>query len=210
MPSPPTLARGRPLPRPRPPRGRAASRHPAGRWRATAVSVARSLAGAGVEVYAINDATAIRPLLPLLPLAPGAGRAGRRGLLGPLPPRAGMRPPPRGPSCWPAPIAASQVIARHRDELAARFRLDESNPGGPGLHARQAPTYQEARAAGVPTPRFWRGGDRRAGRWPWRVPWCSRCSSSRRLSHVFEERFGKKFDMVDDFDQLAGRPRGGQ
>ena len=43
----------------------------------------------------------------------------------------------------------------HRPALAERFRLDISNPPAQSCVLNKLATYLAARAAGVPTPRFW-------------------------------------------------------
>src|SRR5688572_32349790 len=51
--------------------------------------------------------------------------------------------------------AGIQVLARHRETLLRRFRLDDSNPAAQLAMLDKLTTYQSARAAGIPTPGFW-------------------------------------------------------
>jgi predicted ATP-grasp superfamily ATP-dependent carboligase len=97
--------------------------------------------------------------------------------------------------------AGIQVLARHRDALLRRFRLDESNPAAQLAMLDKLTTYQSARAAGVPTPGFWEVSAREqlmALRDQITFP----LMIKPRLSHVFEEHFRRKHVIVADFDQL--------
>ncbi|MEJ2887378.1 carboxylate--amine ligase [Actinomycetospora aeridis] len=48
------------------------------------------------------------------------------------------------------------VLLRHREALAERFVLDACEPTAQAAMLDKLATYEAARAAGVPTPRFWR------------------------------------------------------
>lgn len=50
---------------------------------------------------------------------------------------------------------AIEIIIRHRERLAVRFRLDDSNPAAQLCLLDKLCTYRAAQAAGVSTPRFW-------------------------------------------------------
>ena len=94
-----------------------------------------------------------------------------------------------------------QVLVRHRDALLARYRLDESDPGAQLLMLDKLTTYEHGRAAGVPTPRFWKTSSRQevlALRESLVFP----LMVKPRLSHLFEEKFGRKHVIVDSFEQL--------
>src|SRR5437588_675536 len=49
-----------------------------------------------------------------------------------------------------------EIIADNRAALAAKYRLDDSNPWAQRCMLNKLCTYEQAVAAGVPTPRFWR------------------------------------------------------
>ena len=170
---------------------------------ANALSVARCLGRRGVRVYALNDHYShvrYSRFARYLPapwmgsdeatwtaylLGPQSGRAARRRVADAL--RRGHRdhrPPPR--------TAGGEIHPR---------RLQPRRPAG---HARQAATaYEAARAAGVPTPRFWRIETlqdvlRVEGElvFPLLI--------KPLLSHQFWDHFGgKKYLKVHDFAELA-------
>lgn len=97
--------------------------------------------------------------------------------------------------------AGIQVLLRHRDALAERFRLDDANPVAQRAMLDKLATYKHAAAAGVATPRFWEVHGRaniealeRELVYPLMV--------KPRLSHVFEQRLGRKHVVVETFDAL--------
>lgn len=96
---------------------------------------------------------------------------------------------------------ALRVLARHRHELAKRFKLDDSDPAAQMAMLDKLTTYRLASAAGVPTPAFWEASTRNevlaltsSLRFPLMV--------KPRLSHVYESRFGRKHVIVEDLTQL--------
>jgi predicted ATP-grasp superfamily ATP-dependent carboligase len=94
-----------------------------------------------------------------------------------------------------------EIIARHREELSAKFLLDESNPPAQLLMLNKLRTYQEAQAAGVPTPRFWVAKTREqvvSLRGSLAFPLVVKPL----YTHAFERRTGKKFVVADGFDRL--------
>ena len=93
------------------------------------------------------------------------------------------------------------VLAKHREELASRFKLDESNTQAQRAMLDKLSTYELARTAGLPTPAFWvvRSREdilelREALKFPLLV--------KPRHSHVFERRFGRKHFVAVDFEQV--------
>jgi predicted ATP-grasp superfamily ATP-dependent carboligase len=165
---------------------------------ANALSVARSLGRAGVEVYAINEDTAYVRYsrhCRWLEVPGDAPDSWARFLLGPE-------------SNWlqgSVLLACSDdaiaIIASHRPELSARFRLDESNPAAQLAMLNKLRTYQAARDAGVPTPRFWPSRTREqvvALRDALVFPLIVKPH----FTHLWERRSGRKFVVADDFDQL--------
>jgi predicted ATP-grasp superfamily ATP-dependent carboligase len=94
-----------------------------------------------------------------------------------------------------------QVLIKNRLALLQRFLLDESDPTSQLLMLDKLTTYEHGRAAGVPTPRFWKTSSRDevlALRESLIFP----LMVKPRLSHLFEEKFGRKHIIVDSFDQL--------
>lgn len=94
-----------------------------------------------------------------------------------------------------------QVLIKNRAALQQRYLLDESDPKSQLLMLDKLTTYEHGRAAGVPTPRFWKTASREqvlALRESLIFP----LMVKPRLSHLFEEKFGRKHIIVDSFDQL--------
>lgn len=169
---------------------------------ANALSVARSLSRAGAAVYAINEPGAFvgysRHCRRLdVPRHGGqdAEAAWSRFLLGPESDHL------LGAILLSCSDAGIRLIARHRHELEARFRLDDSNPDAQIAMLDKLSTYQAAEAAGVPTPRFW-VAETRAQVEALRDQLVFPLLVKPRLSHLFEERFGAKFLVADSYDQL--------
>src|SRR5512135_1577467 len=165
---------------------------------ANALSVARSLGRAGVEVYAINDDTAYvrySRYCRRIPVPGEAPDSWARFLLGP------KAAPWKGAVLLACSDPALALIAEHREALAAKFRLDESDPAAQLCMLNKLSTYREARAAGVPTPRFWLAETREqvlALEGSLAFPLIVKPH----LTHVYERRSGRKFERADDFDQL--------
>lgn len=165
-----------------------------------ALSIARSLARAGVAVYAVNeDASPTRHsrYVHWIPMPARAtpddwaafllGRGGaslREGVL------------------LAASDAALEFVAEHRAELGTRFRLDLSNPSAQRCMLDKLCTYRAAVAAGVPTPRFWAiasAADVGAARQELVYP----VIVKPRHSHIFEARFRRKFFKAESFEQTV-------
>jgi predicted ATP-grasp superfamily ATP-dependent carboligase len=94
------------------------------------------------------------------------------------------------------------VLARHREELAQRFRLDLSYVTAQLAMLDKCTTYKIAKDAGVPTPRFWIVEGREqvmAVRDELVFPLIVKP----RLSHLFEQQFGKKYFTANNFDELT-------
>jgi predicted ATP-grasp superfamily ATP-dependent carboligase len=99
---------------------------------------------------------------------------------------------------------ALEAIARHRDQLAMKYRLDISNPNAQLTMLDKLATYQIAEAADVPTPRFWRlaaDADVTGLRGELDFPLIVKPIHS----HAFQKKFppNVKFLVADDFDDLA-------
>ena len=61
----------------------------------------------------------------------------------------------RGAVLLAASDKAIELIAEHRQALSEKFRLDLSNPKAQRCMLNKLCTYQAAKRAGVPTPKFW-------------------------------------------------------
>lgn len=167
-----------------------------------ALSIARSLGRVGVSVYAINEPTAhVRYSRYArwidLPAGPDAEQAWADWLTGP------ESEPLRGGVLLAAGDAAIEMLAAHRERLAERYLLDLSDVTAQRTMLNKLATYRAAVAAGVPTPRFWIASTlehieqlRSELVFPLIV--------KPQLSHIFEERFGRKFLIAESYDQLAG------
>lgn len=170
---------------------------------ANALSVARNLGRLGVPVYAINAPGAfVRHSRYCRWIdIPAKGKDERPGawtdyLLGPT------AEPLHGAALLACEDEAIQIIAKHREALAERYLLDESNPAAQLRMLNKLSTYEAAVEAGVPTPKFWvidagRPLDQVADElvYPLVV--------KPRLSHVFEGRSGKKLIVARDFAQAS-------
>lgn len=165
---------------------------------ANALSVARSLGRAGVTVYALNEPTAhIRYSRYARWIdVPHDNDAQARWLLGPESEHL------RGSVLLAAGDAALDMIADHRVDLEQKFLLDLSHAAAQRTMLNKLDTYRAAVAAGVPTPRFWVAAtldDLQSFRESLVFPLIVKP----RLSHVFEERFGRKFLVAESHEQLA-------
>lgn len=164
-----------------------------------AVSLARSLAGMGVKVFAVNKSDApvrYSRFAHWIP-TPSDGTSGLVDFL-----TGADSEYLRGAVLLAAGDAVLQILATHRETLAEKFLLDESNPRAQLCMLNKLCTYQAAVQAGVPTPGFWIAKDR------------DELNSLRdslvyplivkpQLGHLFLQKFGEKFLVVHDFDQLV-------
>lgn len=122
---------------------------------ANALSIVRSLGGAGVECYAINY-----PQSPVkysrfcrwidVPRTQATQEEAWAGYL-----TGHESDHLRGAVLLAASDEAIELIAKHREALTERFRLDLSNPKAQLCMLNKLCTYQAAQRAGVPTPKFW-------------------------------------------------------
>lgn len=122
---------------------------------ANALSVARSLGCAGIETYAINFPGELVRYSRFckwldIPKFPGTvEETWAAYLLGKESNRL------RGAVLLAASDEAIDLIAKHRQALSEKFRLDLSNPAAQLCMLNKLCTYQAALKAGVPTPKFW-------------------------------------------------------
>ncbi|HVW00304.1 MAG TPA: ATP-grasp domain-containing protein [Planctomycetaceae bacterium] len=167
---------------------------------ANALSVARSLGKIGVRVYALNFPKEYvcrsRHATPLpVPCGPDYAREWAEYLLGPWSDWL------QGAVLLAASDAGLMLIARHRAELAAKYLLDDSSVPAQQTMLNKLATYRAAVAAGVPTPKFWVAqtpDDIEQLRDELVFPLIVKPE----LSHLFEERFGAKFLVAKDYEQL--------
>ena len=167
---------------------------------ANALSIARSLGADGVRVYAIGDPAAHTRYSRYcewlaVPAGDNYEDAWTAYLLGP------DSEPLRGAVLLAASDAAIEIIGTFREQLAEKFRLDDSNTSAQLCMLNKLCTYQKARDAGVPTPRFWVVSAR------------NECLLQEQelpypiivkpvFSHVFDDRFGRKFFLARNPDEL--------
>ncbi|MHA6796002.1 carboxylate--amine ligase [Pseudonocardia bannensis] len=168
---------------------------------ANALSIARALGPAGIDVYGLGvsgAASRSRYLRPLpLPSGSGPEQALAAALLGPETEHL------RGAVVLACSDVGITVLARNRDALLERFRLDESDVTAQLDMLDKLTTYEHAVAAGVPTPLFWRVDspeDLQRHRDEYVYPLIVKPL----LSHEYQARFpGRtKFRVVADFDEL--------
>lgn len=95
-----------------------------------------------------------------------------------------------------------EIMARNREALADKFRLDLSNPVAQQMMLNKLATYRAAKEAGVPTPRFWQirsEEDMHRLRDELVYPLIVKP----KISHVFQAKFkGAKFFVAENFDKL--------
>jgi D-aspartate ligase len=120
-----------------------------------ALSIARSLAAAGVQVYAINYPQAVvrySRFCKWIDLPEGRAIGPETWidyLLG------SKSDHLQGAVLLAASDEAIELIVQHRQALAGRFTLDLSNPVAQLCMLDKLCTYRAAQAANVPTPKFW-------------------------------------------------------
>jgi len=122
---------------------------------ANALSIVRSFGRAKIECYAINYTDApvkYSRFCKWIDIPKAAGtmqRAWASYLLGPQSDHL------RDAVLLAASDEAIELITEHRQALSEKFRLDLSNPKAQLCMLNKLCTYQAARRAGVPTPKFW-------------------------------------------------------
>jgi D-aspartate ligase len=165
---------------------------------ANALSVARSLGRLGAAVYAINEDSALvrySRYCRWLPVHGDPPESWARFLIGPESDRF------RGAVLLACSDDGIEVIARHREALEAKFLLDDSNRAAQLGMLNKCETYHAARAAGVPTPRFWTA-ETREQLMALRDSLVFPLLIKPHFTYIYEQRSGKKFLVADDFDQL--------
>lgn len=172
----------------------------------SALSVARSLGPTGVTVHGVGVAAFaqrsrfLRTIPVRRDLDPESAWA--RCLLGPATEHL------RGAVVLATSDVGLLVLARHRERLLGRFRLDECDVPAQLAMLDKLCTYQRAREADVPTPRFWQV-DGPADLERYRGELVYPLIVKPLLSHEFKARFPgiKKFRVVADFAELLAAHR---
>lgn len=165
-----------------------------------ALSLARSLGARRIPVYVLNErradvqASRYARRLPL-PVTLPFFEAATRFLTG------SESDFLQGSVLLAASDEALEIIAQHRNTLAPRFRLDLSNPAAQQRMLDKLATYEAARAAGVPTPRFWQL-DSAQDAHDLRGELVYPLIVKPKLSHLFQQKFKAKFLVVENFEQL--------
>jgi predicted ATP-grasp superfamily ATP-dependent carboligase len=170
---------------------------------ANALSVARDLGRTGVAVYfLVEDDACIRHSRYArniqVPHAPDQRiEAWSAFLLGP------ESDDLRGAVLIACSDTAIQVLARHRSALAEKFKLDVCNVPAQLAVLDKLTTCKLGHRANIPTPAFWEVNTReqvlaleKSLIYPLMV--------KPRLSHIFQEKFGRKHIIVQNFAQLLG------
>ena len=166
-----------------------------------ALTVARCLGRRGVRVHVLCDADAQARFSRYARYVPtrwaGSESASWKAyLLGP------ESDALRGAVLLSGDDAGVELIAHNRDSLSKKYLLDDSNPVAQLCMLDKLRTYEAARDAGVPTPRYWRVDNlqdvmrlEKELVFPLLV--------KPQLSHLFALRFGKKYFLAQDFAQLV-------
>lgn len=168
---------------------------------ANALSVARELGRQGIRVFGLPaEGSCVRHsrYYRQLRLPPEQGSAEERMLRFLLSDDA---EPLQGSVVIACSDAGLKVLAEHRHELLKRYRLDLGHPPAQVAMLDKLRTYEIARAAGVTTPRFW-AVSCRDGVIRLRDELIFPLMIKPRLSHVFEQQFGRKHIIVATFDEL--------
>ncbi len=99
-----------------------------------------------------------------------------------------------------------EIMAKHRETLADKFRLDLSNPVAQLMKLDKLATYRAATEAGVATPRFWQARSAE-DLYRLRDELVYPLIVKPKVSHVFQKKFKAKFFVAEGFDQLLGAYR---
>ncbi len=164
-----------------------------------ALSVARSLGRRGVPVYLLGDSPDVHSRFARQLNVPEVGsrqESWARFLLGP------EAAPLYGAVLLSCSDAGLEVLIDHRAELASRYVLDVSDPVAQRTLLDKLSTYEAAREAGVPTPRFWTAAslEEVLSR---QDDYVYPLMVKPLYSHRFQAVFGCKFFRARDIDELA-------
>ena len=164
---------------------------------ANALSVAHSLGDRGVRVFLLGqpDGEAVWSRFAERLAVPPTLDGWASFLLGPESDRL------RGSLLLTCSDDAIQFILDHRDALAEKYVLDLCNPEAQWCFLNKLSTYEAARAAGVPTPLFWRVdsvADVTAHKDEYVYPLIVKPL----FSHRFKKVFTGKYFVTHDFGEL--------
>jgi predicted ATP-grasp superfamily ATP-dependent carboligase len=166
-----------------------------------ALSIARSLGAAGIQVYAINNPFAdvrYSRFCKWIDLPESSAIASEQWaayLLGKESEHL------RGAVLLAGSDEAVELIAEHRQSLSEKFVLDLSNPAAQRCMLDKLCTYRAAQAAGVPTPKFW-VADTREQLERLRHELVFPLILKPIHGHKFARKFAKAYTVVHCFDDL--------
>jgi D-aspartate ligase len=170
--------------------------------RANAVSVVRCLGRRGIRVYAVNAPITYlrysRYCHLICPSKDGdSADAWERYLLGDASEHL------RGSVLLACNDAALETLIKNRESLSKRFVLDIMNKEAQLCMLNKLSTYEAARRAGIPAPRFWRiGNGERAGNIVREASFPLMIKPV--YSHKFEQRYGRKYLLANNKSELQG------
>jgi predicted ATP-grasp superfamily ATP-dependent carboligase len=169
---------------------------------ANAVSVVRCLGRRGIRVYAVNAPNTYlrysRYCHFICPSKDGDfAEAWERYLLGDESEHL------RGSVLLACNDTALEILIKNRENLSKRFVLDIMNKEAQLCMLNKLGTYEAARSAGIPAPRFWKIGNGE------RVGDIIREASFPLMikpvySHRFEKRYGRKYLLAKNRSELQG------
>ena len=177
----------------------------AGAGMVTAVSIIKSLGGAGIDVRLLcrpGAPTSYSRYARRLP-ADGPGPQAQlwaRYLLGP------QSDALRGAVLLACNDDALEMLLEHREALAEKYLLDVCEPGAQRALLDKLATYRLAAEAGVPTPRFW-PAESVAGIEAHKDEYAYPLMLKPLYAHQFKKIFEGKYLMARDFDELLAAYR---
>lgn len=169
---------------------------------ANALSVARELGRQGVPVFGLStEATCVQHsrYCRWLPLPAGEPGGAQDRLLRFLLSESAEHL--RGSVVIACSDAGLKLLAEHREALLSHYRLDLAHPPAQLAMLDKLRTYELARTGGVPTPLFW-AVSTREDVLNLRSELVFPLMVKPRISHVFEQRFGRKHVIVETFNEL--------
>lgn len=165
---------------------------------ANALSAARNLGADGIKVYTLNYGTAparYSRFCEWISVEGNGVDAWTRYLLGPDSDHL------RGAVILACSDEGIELIAKHREKLLEKFMLDDSDSAAQLCMLNKLSTYQQAAAAGVPTPKFWLA-ETRQQIMDIRDDLVFPLIVKPVFSHEFVKQFEQKYLLANGFDQL--------
>jgi D-aspartate ligase len=168
-----------------------------------ALSIARNLGRAGVQVYAINTSDALIRYSRFCSFidVPGSTQLGHEAWTAFLLGRESDFL--KGAVLLAADDDSIKFIAEHRELLSTKFLLDLSNPVAQLCMLDKLGTYLTARATGVPVPRFWLA-DTREQLENLEYELVFPLILKPLLGHEYRRKFGCIFAVASCFEELLG------